>query len=209
MLVPAAFTSTSTWPNRASTSAAIFLTASGSPTSQGKIAISAAPCALAAVSFSASARRPINARRQPSRANNWAMARPTPLPAPVRTMVEAEADDVVTRNSLPQAAPLRLDPRADQPSQERLHILLPHRSLEIDFVRRRRQQHAQEGQRHLVMRLLAPGDTHWRIRRVVRIGGGVVIGVLEPHQRALGQMHWLLVGIRTLPVEIPILDPDQ
>ena len=88
-LMPAAFTSTSTSPKRASTAAPIAATSSGSLTSQGNTPTrpSASEPASAAVSASVSARRPTSATCHPSAANLIATARPTPLPAPVTTAV--------------------------------------------------------------------------------------------------------------------------
>jgi hypothetical protein len=50
-------------------------------------------------------------------------------------------------------------------------------------------------------------DALRRLIRVAHVVGGVVIGEFHRDDGALGEKHRLSVGVITLPVEIPVVDP--
>jgi hypothetical protein len=108
--MPAAFTRTSTPPNRASTASPIPATASGALTSHGNTATRSAASdpARTAVSASASVRRPTSATPHPSAANRRAIALPTPLPAPVTTATFIGRNGSTQRDGVPAARHMRV-----------------------------------------------------------------------------------------------------
>src|SRR5215203_3925250 len=70
-------------------------------------------------------------------------------------------------------------------------------------------RYADKRNAHLVRRFLAPFHGFRRAVRVARIGGRVVVVRRERQLRAGGHTDRLLVAVRALPVEVPVLDVDQ
>ena len=66
----------------------------------------------------------------------------------------------------------------------------------------------QEGP-HLVERLFAEHRPARWVVRIARVAGRVVVGDRHVDARALWQRERLLVEVAVLPVEVPVLDPEQ
>src|SRR5262249_10894152 len=62
---------------------------------------------------------------------------------------------------------------------------------------------------HLVGGFVARDDALRRAVRVARVAGGVVVSETHRDRRPRGQKDRALVSVDRLPVQIPILDPDQ
>src|SRR5213593_2249117 len=93
--------------------------------------------------------------------------------------------------------------------EECLQVLNRDLPLEGLSIFRRRQGYCEKRQRHFVRRLFPPFHTNWRMSGIARVIFGVVVRVLEIHSRILRQGYRFFITVGSLPVEIPILDPDQ